>query len=104
MPDGTYLNEVFAARIHKSNASSVAADCDDTIKMCRTRLLALALSAPRKYGEEEWIDYVPNEVREMCDLIEEEAIRKYMAEYIAEEPENCKDELRDEDWEDEIKA
>ena len=100
MPNGTELNKVFAARIHKSNAEEVAAAANEEVEYLSKRLLLLAATSPGEINEEPWHDYVGREVPEIIDALLDAALRKWMASYIRDEPEDCKDELVEADWSD----
>ena len=97
MPNGTHINNVFAARIHKSNAQDVVSECTDSERWQRTKLLVLAASTPCMVGEAgeamPWHEYVMSEVDGLVDELVDNAIRQFLAQYIVDYPEDCMDEL-----------
>lgn len=97
MADYTYLNNVPAARIHKSNAHSVKLECEDMLKYYRDRLMVLASSSPQIVDEGNdpipWGVYVQREVDEIWAEMLQTSHRLFLAEYIIEYPDECEDEL-----------
>lgn len=98
MPSGTQINNVFAARIHKQNAADVARDAGETVDWLTQRLLILAATAPGPINEQPWVDYVQTEVPKIVEDLIDADHKRWLAEYIVENPEDCKDELVDADW------
>ena len=108
MSNGTYLNDVYAIRLHKSNAREEADEAEDMLKFYRDRMLVLAAMSPQSIdegdGPVDWPFYVRREVDSMFEEIQDHVIRGWMARYIAENPGDCRDEFVDTDWPDEEKA
>ena len=89
MPDGTILNGVFAPRIHKSNAKLVLEDAEDNITDITKELLVMAATSTPDLETVLWrVDELVNEIRE-------QSWRAFAAEYIIECPEDCEDELEE---------
>jgi len=97
MPDGTYLDDVFVARVHKSNALSVKCRAMSAMEYYRSKVLALASVTPDS-SEEGWADGLIAEVKEIMDEFEEVCVDRFLAEQIIEFPEDCRDELVEADW------
>ena len=97
MPDYTYLNNVPAARIHKSNAMVIKEACEHTLKYYRDRIMVLVASSPQIVdegdGPKPWGVYIQKEVDDIWEEILGESHRLFLAEYILEHPEDCDDEL-----------
>ena len=89
MPSGTTINEVFAARIHKSNAMQVQENARDSVAYSTRRLLVLAAATPTAEEKEMLV----NEVDELVGEIISESWREWAAEYIKDNEELCIDEL-----------
>jgi|TARA_Y100000310_G_scaffold209854_1_gene210475 hypothetical protein len=98
MPNGTILNGVFAARIHKSNAHSVKYEADELRRYCRDKLLILVASSPQVMDGVAWPDYVRDELDGLLESLHDAWWKELCARHIIEEPENCKDELEPADW------
>ena len=95
MPTGTTLNNVFAARIHKSNAVETRDEAADMLRFYRERLLALAAYNPPtlEIAEEKTL-----ELRQLVEDMQGVAVEEFLANYVAENPDDCQDELVPEDW------
>ncbi len=91
MPDGTTMNEVFAARVHKSNAAQIKEDARDAINYATYRLLILAASTPTTEEKEMLVQEVDENVAEIIH----HSWREWAAEYIGENGELCIDELEE---------
>ena len=89
MPSGTYINEVFAPRIHKSNAWETIEEAKSTIEFCRTRIQMLAARTPTS----EEFEQLGSEVTELLDEYIDASHRLFLASYITDNPELCIDEL-----------
>ena len=89
MPSGTIMNEVFAARIHKSNADTVAEDAKASVDHCTQRLLILAAATPTPEEKE----MLARDVDELISDIIDNSWRKWAAEYIDDNGGLCIDEL-----------
>ena len=89
MPSGTTMNEVFAPRIHKSNASQVAEDARDSVAYATQRLLVLAAATPTAEEKEMLI----GEVDDLIGTIISESWREWAAEYIKDNEGLCIDDL-----------
>ena len=89
MPNGTIMNEVFAPRIHKSNAEQVAENARELIAYLTQRLLVLAASTPTTEEKEMLVHDVVN----IIDDLVSESWREWAAEYIKDNGESCVDEL-----------
>lgn len=99
MPNGTLLNNVFAARIHKSNAQEVVDDANSMLEYYASRLTVLAASSPQKMEDGiDWPDYVLREVGEIVSGMREEWWKQFCANYIIESPGYVQDELDPADW------
>ena len=106
MSNGTHIDDVYAPRIHKSNARETRDEADECVRMCRERLLVLA-SVPRVpvcEGQDSdptpWHDYILREVPAEIDAIIEESHRSWLAGMIIDYPDYCRDELVPGDWPD----
>ncbi len=97
MADYTYLQNVPACRIHKTNAEMVKEECEDMLKRYRERLLILASSTPTQIDEGDgptpWIDFIQSEFNTIWEEMFDESHRLFLANYILENPEECEDEL-----------
>ena len=60
----------------------------------------MAVATPQKYEEQEWLDFVLQEVEETCDCLEEDSVRLAHVYYLLENPEKCQEEFCKEDWSD----
>jgi len=89
MPNGTTMNEVFVARIHKSNASQVAEDARDSVAHATQRLLVLAAATPTADEKEMLV----NDVADLVDELIGESWREWAAGYIKENDGLCIDDL-----------
>jgi hypothetical protein len=102
MPNGTYLNDVFVARVHKSNAERVKDDNQEMVSFYRHKLLVMASSCPPQgapdYSMGERASDIVTEVRDTVDEMLECHIAAFLAGQIIEFPEDCQDELLDSDW------
>lgn len=90
MPDGTTI-EIFAPRIHKSNADVVREDAESNISLYTKKLIALACSTPS--GGMEGIDECVRAVGEAVEELGESVWRAACAEHIISSPEDCVDDL-----------
>jgi hypothetical protein len=93
MADYTYLNEVPARRIHKSNAQDVLNDELANSQYLMNRLLALAACGPHEVEGESWDSYVTREVPEIVESLLESSHREFLAQYIIENADLVIDEL-----------
>ena len=100
MADGTYLNNVEARHIHKSNAREAAEDAESMVDFYRERLLVLSASSPVDVDGEPWHEYVQREIPTLIDEMLDEAWKRWAAQYILDWPDDCKDEWVDADWPD----
>jgi len=92
MSHGTMLNSVYAIRIHRTNARETVEQADSCIAHCRDELLVMAASSPRDMNDgEDWAHYVMREVSENVELIQEQAVSRFMAQYIIDCPEEVQD-------------
>ena len=89
MPSGTELNGVFAPRIHKANARSVSSEAEETLRWVTSRLLVLASCTPSQGA----LEGLVQEVDSLVDDVVYHAWRLWAADYINENPEDCNDEL-----------
>jgi len=83
MADGTTLNEVYAKRIHRSNAEQVAEDARGTIKFCSDRLLVMAAATPTPDEKEDLV----SEIDELVSELIYSSWREWAAEYVTNNPE-----------------
>lgn len=99
MADYTYLNNVPACRVHKSNAETVKEECNDMLQFYRDRLLSLCASNPHNVDEGNgpvpWDMYITDAFREIWPGIEDNILHKFLASYILEYPNDCVDELEE---------
>jgi len=102
MPSGTQINDVFASRIHKSNAYSIKEDKNQSIEYYKSEILAMAVASPNQTNEG-WISDMIIEIKDIMEDYEDCCITRFLAEQIIEFPESCKDEFVDSDWSDEEK-
>ena len=98
MASYTYLNQVPVARVHKSNAREVAEDAAEMVAYYCKRLLVLAAMSPHGVDDgeghkEDWGSYVMREVEQCCDELLEEDHKRWAAQYIVDNPDDCEDEL-----------
>jgi len=97
MADYTYLNNVPACRIHKSNAEDLRDEARNMLKYYRDCLLVLAASGPHTVDEGDgpvpWCFYVRREIDQMWDEMLDHAHNEWLASYIVENPEDCDDDL-----------
>lgn len=95
MSNGTILNGVNANRIHRSNAAEVRDDADSMLTYYRDRLMILAATAPHSVDEGDgpmpWDFYVRREIDEMWDELQDQVLRRFMANYVLTWPEDCVD-------------
>lgn len=103
MADYTYLMDVPARRIHKSNASQVAEEASESVQRAKDAMLVLAAS-PGPTTEDERRTIVC-EVEELHEALQEGSHTQFLAQYIEDHPDLCVDELCREDeskelWED----
>ena len=107
MSDGTYLNNVYAARLHKSNAKEKLEDAEAQLHWYRDRMLILASMTPVPQvtdidgNQVPYHEYIQGVIDEMWPEILSEAVTAFEAQYIVDNPGDCKDELVPGDWEDE---
>lgn len=96
MSHGTMLKNVYAIRLHRSNAPDVLADAEETLQRCRERLLVLAAMSPMTIEEGDetwtWAEYVRREVGDVMDEMEDAVLERFMARHIVEQPDDCVDE------------
>jgi hypothetical protein len=90
MPDGTTI-EIFAPRIHKSNAVVVREEAESNISFYTKKLIALACSTPS--GGMEGLDERVREVEEAVEELGEAVWRSACAGNIIDFPEDCVDDL-----------
>jgi len=94
MPSGTELNGIFANRIHKSNAREVSDNAHESLRRNRDKILILAsASRPDSMENEDWMCSTLNTVDEIWEELEEYFLVRFMADYIINNPGDCKDEL-----------
>jgi len=90
MSSGTILNDVYAIRIHRSNADDVRVDAKRMLEYYRDRLLIMAAMSPMNIntgdGEKTWDHFVRREIDGMWDEIRQEHWREWCANYIIEQP------------------
>jgi hypothetical protein len=101
MPDYTYLNNVPAPRIHKSNAQRVYEDAKDMVNFYQRKILALAVSSGQNMKDEEgseifWPDYVLTELEQIFEDYDEQLHKMFLSKYIIDNPEDVSDELDNE--------
>ena len=89
MPSGTIMNEVFAVRIHKSNAQQVKEDARASIDYAVSRLLVLAAITPTSEEKETLV----NDINDIVSDITNESWREWAAGYIVDNGGLCMDEL-----------
>ena len=89
MPSGTIMNEVFAPRIHKSNAGQIAEDAKASVDHCTQRLLILAAATPTPEEKEMLV----RDVDELVSDIVSNSWREWAAEYVKDNNGLCIDEL-----------
>ena len=97
MPNGTQLNNVFAARIHKSNAEDVREEAAHMLDWYKAKLLVIAAMPPATIddgdGPVAWPDYIMREIPDIIDGMRDEWWREWAARYIVNNPGDCKDDL-----------
>ena len=91
MPSGTYLNNVFAARIHKRNAANTTEEETANIQAIKNQLIGLVCASPTI----EDVETLPFRVDEMIDSLCDSGVKRFMADYIVDFPDDCHDELED---------
>ena len=72
MASYSYLNNVPACRIHKSNAKEICDDANNMIRQYQRKLLALVVSSPRDVKDENgntllWHEYAINELEQIFE-------------------------------------
>ena len=96
MPNGTTLNDVFAARIHRSNAAEVKADAERMLQYYKEKLIAMAAATPAptaEGGANECLDELCREVNSCIDEMREEWWREFCAQYILDFPDEVVDDF-----------
>lgn len=99
MGAGTTLNNVYARRIHRSNAREVAEQAESMLDYYRDRLMILAASPPHNVDEGDgpmpWDFYVRREIDGMWDEIQEHVLDGYHAQFILDNPRDVVDDYDD---------
>ena len=97
MSNGTVLNGIYAARIHKHNAAEVKEEAEAMVTYFRDKLMVMAAASPVAVETdgyaEPWHDYVQREVPQYVDEMLEQAWQAWAAGYIVDNPEDVEDEL-----------
>ena len=91
MPNGTILNGVFAARIHKSNAVDVKEAAESALRWARERLFMISALNPALYLNE--LEERHMEVGEAIEEIQLATLEAFFANYIIDYPDEVEDEL-----------
>jgi|APSaa5957512622_1039677.scaffolds.fasta_scaffold84089_2 hypothetical protein len=96
MSNGTTV-EIYAARIHKSNARCVKEDAEGMLQYYRDRLMILGACAPHQIIEDgenlPWEFYIRREISDIIAEMREEWFKELVACNIIDFPDDCKDEL-----------
>lgn len=103
MSNGTVLNNVYAPRLHKSNAGTEMENAKEMLEYYTHQLLILAAMTPQPIddgdGPVSWPFYVRREVVSIVEEMREQWWKEWASGYIEENPADCKDELENDDWE-----
>ena len=97
MSNGTILNNVFCPRLHKSNAAEAQAEAEEMLAHYKDTLLTLAAATPD--SSIDGLYEIQREVDVVWQEMQEQAVKAWLAGYIVDSPEDCKDELVAADWE-----
>jgi uncharacterized membrane protein YebE (DUF533 family) len=95
MADYTYLMNVPAARIHKHSARETLENAEESIYLYWLALIVMAAS-PGPVDEEQRAGVI-NEIQSLRTELEDAIIQRFLAQYIVENPNECIDELCNED-------
>ena len=105
MSNGTTLNNVYAARMHKRNAHQDREDAREMLEYYTHQLLILAAMTPQPIDEGDgpvsWPFYVRREVVGIVEEMQHQWWKEWAAGYIEDSPSDCKDELVESDWQEE---
>lgn len=98
MADYSYLNNVPACRIHKSNAKQTYEDAKDMISWYQRKILALTMCCKQDVKDEEgntifWPDYVISTLDDIFEDYNEQIIKMFLSCYIIDNPEDVDDEF-----------
>ena len=101
MSNGTTLNGLYAARIHKHNAAEVVEEAESMLSFFRDKMLVLAAMSPTSVLDEEgcampWGEFVRMEIDDMWDEIQDNVRTQFLAQHILDFPEDCKDDFEGE--------
>jgi len=92
MGHGTTVNGVYASRIHRCNAQQMVYDAEHCIARCRDELLVMAASTPPDISGDNDFGYdIIRDVSENVELIQEQSVTRFLAQYIID----CPDEVVD---------
>ncbi len=99
MSMGTTINNVFAARLHKHNATQEREEAENMIQFFRDRMIVLASMTPMNIDEgdgvRDWGTYVLREIDTAFQELGDYYVRSFLAGQIEDFPEDCIDELED---------
>ena len=93
MPNGTTLNGVFCARVHKHNAVDVLEGATEAIKHATRHLLMLSALTPA--SDMESVTELHREVVDCVEEIERATWERWCAQYIIDYPDEVCDELEE---------
>ena len=93
MPNGTILNGIFVARLHKSNAEDVLERAESDVKGARRRLFMLSALTPA--SDTDALRSLEIDVEETLEWLEEGVWKRFVAQYLVDNSEECVDELVD---------
>ena len=94
MADGTTINGIYAARIHRSNAPDVIEEAEDMLTHYKEALLTLAAATPDASGEDGLIGAlfdIRREIGRMWEEIGDCHVQAFLAQYVLDFPGDCVD-------------
>ncbi len=94
MADGTTINGIYAARIHRSNAPDVIEEAEDMLTHYKEALLTLAAATPDASGEDGLVGAlfeIRREIGGMWGEIGDCHVQAFLARHIVEWPDDCVD-------------
>lgn len=97
MSMGTTINEIYAPRMHFSNAESIREEAEERIQDIVSILTGYSTADPKfiiDSDNEDWhCEQIHQKVEEYVNEIVDNAIQSFLAGHLIDCPENCDDEL-----------
>ena len=93
MADGTVLNGVFAARLHKAHIDSFIENAEECVSDIEKRLLVLIAMTPTV----ELCDELPTIVAELMESLQCINVKLFCANYVKDNPKECEDDYENRD-------